>query len=140
MCGIAYHHMGYRITSTARSNKDTVASYCRLHGTDHLQLSRGRDHKHEVPTNQMQEDQTETIWLWIYSGIVILGMTTHFSVTGGYSPDTTSERTTDGSIGSFDAKGRGRSTNVLETRVFLLAPLTVDRRGGLVLLWYRFYW
>ena len=55
----------------------------------------------------MQEDKIETIWLWIYFGIILLGTTTHFLAIGGYSSDTTSERTTDGSMGSFDAKGKG---------------------------------
>ena len=109
--------MSFRVTSTARRNKYTVASCCRLLGTDHLQLGRGRDNKHEAPTNKMQDVQIETIWLWIYFGIVLLGTATHFSATGGYSPDTTSERTTDGSMGSSDAKGMGRSTDVLETRI-----------------------
>ena len=65
----------------------------------------------------MQEDQIEAIWLWIYFGIVLLGTTTYLSVAGGHSPDPTNERITDGPMGSSDAKGRGRSTDVLETRI-----------------------
>ena len=110
--------MNCEIVSTARSNKDIVSSCCRLLGTDDLQLGRDRDNKHEAPANKMQEVQIETIWLWIYSVNVLLRTTTHFSVTGGHSPDTTSERTTDGSMGSSDAKGRGQSTYVLETKFF----------------------
>ena len=78
-------------------------------------MGRGRDNKHETPTKKMQEDQIETIWLGIYSGIVLLGMTTHFPMTGGHSPSTTTERTTDGPMGSSDAKGWGWPTDVLET-------------------------
>ena len=92
-----------------------------------------------MPTNKMKEDQIEAIWLWIQSGIVLLVMTTHFLVTGGHSPNTTNERTTDGPMGNSDAKGKGRSTDVLETRILRLAPSTIDCRGGLALLWYRFY-
>ena len=139
MRGIAYHHTGCEITRTTRSNKDTITSCCGLHGSDHLQLGKGRDHKHEAPTNQMQEDQTETIWLWIYSGIVLLGTTTHFLATGGHSPETTSERTMNGSMGSFDAKGKGQPNDVLEAIIFLLAPSTIDCRGGLALLWHRLH-
>ena len=62
----------------------------------------------------MHEDQTETIWLWIYYSIILLGTTAHFSVAGGYSPDTTKKKTTDGSMGNFDAKDRGQPTDVLE--------------------------
>ena len=123
--------MSCGITSTAQSNKDTFASCCRLLDFDHLQLGGGRHNKHETPANKMQEYQIEAIWLWIYSGIVLLGTTTHFSVTGGYSPDTTSERTIDGLMGNSDAKGRGWPTDVLETGVLRLALPIVDRRGGL---------
>ena len=65
----------------------------------------------------MQEDQIETIRLWVYPGIVLPGATTNFSASGGHSLNTTSERATDGPMGGFDAKGRGWSTDVLETRV-----------------------
>jgi len=74
----------------------------------------------------MQGEQTETIWLWIYSGIIFLETTTHFPATGGHSPDTTSERTTDGLMGSSDAKGRGWSTDVLETIILQLSLTKID--------------
>ena len=65
----------------------------------------------------MQEGKIEAIWLWVYPGIVLPRTTTNLSVSGGHSPNTTSEGTTDGPMGSFDAKGRGRPTDVLEIRV-----------------------
>ena len=97
--------------------RSTISSCCRLLDTNHLQLGRGRDNEHEMPANKMQEEKIEAIRLWVYPGIVLPGMTTNFSVLGGHSPNTTGERTTDGSMGSSDAKGRGRSTDVLETRI-----------------------
>ena len=89
-----------------------------MHGSDYLQLGRGRNHQHEAPTNQMKEDQIETIWLWIHSGIVLLGMITNFLATGGYSSESTSERTRDGPMGSTGAKDKGRPTDDLETEIF----------------------
>ena len=65
----------------------------------------------------MKEDQTKTVWLCIYPGIVLPGTTTNLLATGGDSPDTTSTGTMDGLMGYFDVKVRGRPIDVLETGV-----------------------
>ena len=93
-----------------------------------------------MPAKKMQENQIESIRLCVYLGFILPRMTTNFLVVGGHSPNTTSERTTDGPMGSSDAKGRGRSTDVLETETLRLALPTTDCHGGLALLWNKFYW
>ena len=65
----------------------------------------------------MQEDQTKVVQIWIHPGIILLGTITNLSVTGSYSPNTTSRGAMDGPLGSTNAKVRERLANVLETGV-----------------------
>ena len=60
--GSATHdHMSYLITSTARSNKNTSTSCCRLLDTDHLQLGRGSNNQYKLLADKVQEDQIEIV-------------------------------------------------------------------------------
>ena len=85
--------------------------------SNHLQLGRGHDHQYKTLVDKMQEDQNEAVWVRINLGIVLPETTPNILASGGHSPDTTSNGTTDGLVGSSDAQGRGWSTDVLETRV-----------------------
>ena len=64
----------------------------------------------------------------------------NISVIGSDSSETTSTGATNGPLGSADAKFSGWPSDVMETRVLRLALPTANYRGGLALLWYRFYW
>ena len=66
---------------------------------------------------KMKEEQTKAVRIWIHPGIILPGMTTNLSTSGGNIPNTTSTRTTDDLMGCSNAKVKGRLADVLETEV-----------------------
>ena len=65
----------------------------------------------------MQENQAKAVQLRVRISIFHLGAVTNIPMSRGNSSDTTSLGATDGLLGNFDAKVKGRSKNVLETGV-----------------------